>query len=75
MRLHIIQMICGAGIVLFGAWLIGRWAVGVALALIGIMVIADALLRNVPDKEPQIADSPLEPQTLDQIFEKAKRAA
>lgn len=74
MRMHIVQVIFGAAIVLFGAWLIGRWAIGVALAVIGLMLLTDGLLRNVPDTPPRIDTNPLEPKTLDDIFERARRS-
>jgi len=53
MRLPLIQFIFGAVIVIFGAYLIGRWAVGIALAVIGTCLLFDALFRDVQTQRQQ----------------------
>jgi hypothetical protein len=68
-RLPVFQFALGAAIVIFGAWLIGRWAVGVALAIMGLCIVADALLRDVRAARPQPQAT-----TFEEVIERAKAA-
>lgn len=69
MRLPVVQLAFGAAIVLFGAYLLGKWAVGIALALIGLALVADALLRDVqPPKPPPTAT------TFEDVIERARNS-
>ncbi len=43
-------LLAGVALVAFGAHLIGPWAVGVVLVLLGAGLVAHALLRNVPER-------------------------
>ena len=69
MRLPLFQFVLGAAIVLFGAWLIGRWAVGVACALIGTCMVFDALLRDVQTQHRQPAAT-----TFEDIIDRARNS-
>jgi hypothetical protein len=69
MRLPVFQFALGAIVVLVGAYLIGRWAVGVALGVIGMCMIADALLRDVKAVRPQPTAT-----TFEEVIERAKAA-
>ena len=42
-----VQLVAATGVMLVGAWLIGLWAVGIVLVIFGVVVAADALLRDV----------------------------
>lgn len=75
MQFKLFQFLFGVAVVLFGAYLIGRWAVGLALAIIGIVVLGDALLRNIDMAKPKAETvEPPEPKTLEEIFERAGRS-
>jgi len=67
MRLPVFQFALGALIVLFGAYLIGKWAIGIACAVIGLCMITDALLRDVKAARPQPTAT-----TFEEIIERAK---
>ena len=41
-----VQLAVGVALMLAGAWLIGWWAVGVVLVLFGVLIIADAVLKE-----------------------------
>ena len=41
-----VQLVAAVGVMLGGAWLIGMWAVGLVLFLLGVAVAGDALLRD-----------------------------
>jgi len=57
----IAQLAVGVIAILAGAWLIGWWAVGVVLVLFGVLIIADALLKDDdPDVKHQLHDEVLE---------------
>jgi fatty acid desaturase len=51
---------------LFGAWLIGWWAVGIVLILLGALVAVDAVLRD--------DDRPSKHQLHDEVLERYRRA-
>jgi hypothetical protein len=51
---------------LTGAWLIGWWAVGLILILIGALVAVDAVLRD--------DDRPSKQQLSDEVLERYRRA-
>jgi len=51
---------------LVGAWLIGWWAVGVILILLGALVAVDAVLRD--------DDRPSKQQLSDEVLERYRRA-
>jgi predicted PurR-regulated permease PerM len=59
--------------VLAGGWLIGRWAVGVAVVADSVAVGVWALYRNDGQDEPQAHE--VQPSTLAGILEKARRSA
>lgn len=67
MRLPFIQFAIGALVVIFGAYLIGRWAVGIALAVIGLLLILDALLRDIRPQAPQPTAT-----TFEEVIERAR---
>ena len=48
----ILQLVAGVIAMLFGAWLIGWWAVGLVLILFGVLIIGDAILKE--DRGPQM---------------------
>ena len=56
------QLAVGVALMLTGAWLIGWWAVGVVLVLFGVLVIADAVLKEdgEPDSKRVFHDEVLE---------------
>jgi hypothetical protein len=51
---------------LVGAWLIGWWAVGIVLVVLGALVAADAVLRD--------DDRPSKQQLSDEVLERYRRA-
>jgi len=57
-----VQLAAGFIVTLVGAWLIGWWAVGIVLVLTGVLIIADALLKDDdrPDGKHQLHDEVLE---------------
>jgi hypothetical protein len=57
-----VQLAAGFIVTLGGAWLIGWWAVGIVLVLTGVLIIADALLKDDdrPDRKHQLHDEVLE---------------
>ena len=69
MRLPLFQFVLGAAIVVFGAYLIGRWAIGVALAVIGICLVLDALLRDVQTQQRQPTAT-----TFEDIIDRARNS-
>ena len=42
----VVQLAAAVVVMLAGAWLIGLWAVGIVLFMLGLVVAADALLRD-----------------------------
>ena len=42
----VVELASAVAVMLGGAWLIGWWAVGVVLVVIGVFVAADAVLRD-----------------------------
>jgi hypothetical protein len=75
MRLHVILLLASLAGILLGGWLIGRWALGTAIALDSAAVGAWALFHDdgtVPAEwEPQVHGVP----TLTQVLERARDAA
>lgn len=50
MRLSVLLIVAGMLGVVAGAWLIGRWAVGVAVVADSAGLVALGLLRDVPER-------------------------
>ena len=46
MKRPVVQLAAAVVVMLAGAWLIGLWAVGIVLFMLGAVVAADALLRD-----------------------------
>jgi len=42
----IVELVAAVAVMLAGAWLIGWWAVGIVLVLLGALAAADAVLRD-----------------------------
>ena len=72
MRLSAVLLVCSLAGLVGGAWLIGRWAVGVAVMADSLLVGAYALVRDDgrPEVPAQVAGVP----TLADVLEKARRA-
>ena len=64
----VVQLAAGVVVMLGGAWLIGWWAVGLLLVVLGLLVGADAFLRD--DEK----DSGLEGVLSDEVLERWRRA-
>jgi hypothetical protein len=63
----VLQLTAGVIAMLFGAWLIGWWAVGCVLILFGVLIIGDAIL-----KEDRVADG--KRVFHDEVLERWRRA-
>ena len=50
----LLQLVVAVGVMVGGAALIGLWMVGVVLMAGGLLIAGDALLRDIPAKNPQI---------------------
>lgn len=50
LRAPIVQLVAAVGVMVGGAALIGAWMVGVVLMVGGLLIAADAFLRDVPAK-------------------------
>jgi hypothetical protein len=46
LRSPVTQLVVAGCLLLGGAWLIGLWAVGVVVVVFGLLLAADALLRD-----------------------------
>lgn len=55
MRLSAFLLFVSVAGVVGGAWLIGVWAVGAVVVAMSAMLGAYAILRDVPDKAPGVA--------------------
>lgn len=62
-----VELGAAAVVMLFGAWLIGWWAVGVVLILLGALVAVDAVLRDDEGR-------PSKQQLHDEVLERYRRA-
>jgi hypothetical protein len=70
MRLSVVLLVASLLGVLGGAFLIGRWAVGVAIVADSVAVGVWALFHNDGREEPQVRAVP--GSTLQQIFDRAR---
>jgi hypothetical protein len=71
MRLSAFLLLLSLAVVLGGAFLIGRWALGVAVVADSVAVGVYALLRDDGSRPaPQVHGAP----TLHDVLEKARRA-
>ena len=62
-----VELAAAVAVMLAGAWLVGWWAVGIVLILVGAAVAADAVLRD--------DDGRLSKQQLsDEVLERYRRA-
>jgi hypothetical protein len=62
----IVELAAAVMAMLFGAWLIGWWAVGIVLIVLGAVVAVDAVLRD--------DDRPSKHQLHDEVLERYRRA-
>jgi hypothetical protein len=62
----IVELAAAVVSMLFGAWLIGWWAVGIVLIVLGALVDVDAVLRD--------DDRPSKHQLHDEVLERYRRA-
>jgi hypothetical protein len=62
----VLELIAAVVTMLVGAWLIGWWAVGIVLVVLGALVAADAVLRD--------DDRPSKQQLHDEVLERYRRA-
>jgi hypothetical protein len=62
MKRVVAQLTVGVVVMLGGAWLIGWWAVGLILVVVGASIALDALLRDEDDEydKPQLHNDVLE---------------
>lgn len=63
-----VQLVAAVLVMLGGAWLIGLWAVGLTLFLLGVVIAGDALLR---DDDRRIAQPS---QSSSEVLERWRRA-
>lgn len=47
----VVELAAAVAVMLGGAWLIGWWAVGVVLIVVGALVSVDAVLRDEVDRQ------------------------
>jgi hypothetical protein len=52
----VVQLVAAVVVMLAGAWLIGLWAFGLVLFMLGLVAAADALLRD--DDRRTVSNSP-----------------
>jgi hypothetical protein len=72
MRLSVVLLVVSLAGVLAGGWLIGRWALGLAVIVDSAAVAVYALRRDYDDRpRPSVHDVP----TLAQVLEKARHAS
>ncbi len=63
----VVQLAAAFVVMLVGAWLVGWWAVGLVLIVAGVVIAADAVLRESSDKSERLA-------LHDQVLERWRRA-
>jgi ABC-type transport system involved in cytochrome bd biosynthesis fused ATPase/permease subunit len=66
MRRPAVELAAAVATMLAGAWLIGWWAVGIVLILLGALLAVDAVLRD--------DDRPSKQQLSDEVLERYRRA-
>jgi hypothetical protein len=65
----VVQLAAAVVVMLAGAWLIGWWAVGVVLIVVGVLIAVDAVLR---DDGPDVSD--MKRQLSNDVLERYRRA-
>lgn len=63
----VVELAAAVVVMLFGAWLIGWWAVGIVLIVLGVLAAADAVLR---DDDGRVSKQ----QLSDEVLERYRRA-
>jgi hypothetical protein len=63
----VVELAAAVVVMLFGAWLIGWWVVGLVLIVLGVLGAADAVLR---DDDGRVSKQ----QLSDEVLERYRRA-
>lgn len=75
MRYSVAACVLGALGAMAGGWLVGRWCLGVVLIVLSGLVITWGVLRDDGEGHPVARAIPGQPQTVAEVFERARRAS